>query len=131
MKKFNEFINEGIGSFSEREDDMIGQDVTITIHKTSNDGQRDLFNQVGKVTDINENGVYLVRMMDGELYTFSNEQVKAMEMVKEDKEWEVHKERLSQLELEFDQIITKWFGKISGNDMKSVFEKSHKKVFGS
>lgn len=132
MKKFNEFVNEGKGVFSLKEDKMIGQDVTITIHKTSNDGQSDLYNMVGKVADVKENGSYIVRMMlDGQLYEFSGEQVKSMEMVKEDKEWEIHKEREMSLEMEFDDIIKKWFGKISGNDMKSIFEKSHKKVFGS
>lgn len=81
MKRFNEFINENVGLFSTKENDLIGQDVTITIHKTSNDGQRDLFNQVGKINDINESGEYIIRMMmDGQLYTFSNEQVKVMEI---------------------------------------------------
>ena len=81
MKKFNEFVNEQVGLFSAKEDDLIGKEVTITIHKTSNDGQRDLFNQVGNINDINENGNYIIRMMmDGQLYTFSNEQVKIMEV---------------------------------------------------
>lgn len=81
MKKFNEFVNEQVGLFSAKENDLIGKEVTITIHKTSNDGQRDLFNQVGNINDINENGNYIIRMMmDGQLYTFSNEQVKIMEV---------------------------------------------------
>ena len=81
MKKFNEFVNEQVGLFSAKENDLIGKEVTITIHRTSNDGQRDLFNQVGNINDINENGNYIIRMMmDGQLYTFSNEQVKIMEV---------------------------------------------------
>lgn len=131
-------LNEKLGSFSNREHDIIGKDVKIVIHKTNNDGRDDLFGQIGKITDINENGGYIVRMGNGELYTFTREQIGIEKtesnikvgMIKEDKEWDDYLQKKKLMEKDFDELIQKYFGKISGNDMKHIFDKSHHKRYG-
>jgi len=134
-KRQIENISEGMGKFTNREDVMIGNDVIVTIHKTNNDGNEDLYNMVGKVTDVNENGTYLVRMMNGELYTFEKNQVIPCPKVvgvneSTNQSWEAYKEKKMAVESEFDGILTKWFGKVSGNDMRDIFKKSYQKLFG-